>query len=260
MHNIATIYRFKTPLLDVNDENKKLKEIFWNIENYLQSEGLKLVSKYIKWNTYNFKVLWFDNIWKIIFSSLKKTDNIVLPIFKMDIFFNVDFYINHKKEITDFLTNIFECFDGVNEKEYLIDIDKSIYYKNWFFWKKAYPYYDFQDLDSIDKIFKSKWWVQILEDFIKKYHNWFVLNMKTSKEYHQVNAYLLYLFYLLYTLYQNIYWIKKNLDFIDKSSDNMYAGHIKLQKERLKVLWWDTIKIYEKYLSFLIKFIELFEK
>ena len=71
MHNIATIYRFKTPLLDVNDENKKLKEIFWNIENYLQSEGLKLVSKYIEWNTYNFKVLWFDNIWKIIFFTCR---------------------------------------------------------------------------------------------------------------------------------------------------------------------------------------------
>jgi len=133
MHNIATIYRFKTPLLNVKDEMKQLEIVSWHVENYLKSEGLEVFLKNIKWNTYNFKVLWFNNLWKIIFSSLKKTDNIVLPILKMDIYFNVDFYITQKKEITDFLTNIFECFGGINEKEYLIDIDKSIYYKKWFF-------------------------------------------------------------------------------------------------------------------------------
>lgn len=70
MHNVATIYRFKTPLLDVKNKMGQLKIIFKHVENYLNSEDLKVFSEDVKWNTYNFKILNFGNLWKVIFSSL----------------------------------------------------------------------------------------------------------------------------------------------------------------------------------------------
>jgi len=262
MHNIVTIYRFKTPLLDVKKELEKLQNIILCIRNYLKLENLEI--KYYKKEekSYIYKFFEFDSIWKIIFTILKsdsKKNDIVLPIFKMDIFLDISFLLWNKKKIVSFLTNIFECFDGINEKEYLIEIDKSIYYKKWLF-KKVYPNYDFQDMDSIEKIFNKKNGVKLLSKFIEKYNNWFVLNMKTSKEYHQVNAYLLYLIYLLFTLKKTIYGIKEKLDFVKNYDGWEYAGYIKLQEDRLKILGNNTIQTYKKYLSFLKNFLNLFEK
>lgn len=264
MHNIATVYRFKTPLLDVKDELNKIEQVIKYSLDYIKSENLQYKIENNK--TKNFQTitikLW-DFAWLVF--SFVIDDKILLekvfyPIFTMDLYFNLNTLNNNKQHIVDFLTNLFEWFDGVNEKEYLIDIDKNIYYKKWFLWKKVYPYYDFQELEQVWKLFGKGKWVEILTDFIKKYQKWFVLNMKTADEYHKVDWYLLYMFYLLYVMYQTLHWVDKNIDFIDNFDAWNYKGHLLLQKKRLENLWETTEQVYTKYLSFLENFLELFEK
>ena len=264
MYNVATIYRFKTPFLDVKKEINSIWKIITCSEEYIKSEWLDYKT-YLKKND-SIQVLSIDikNFWKIVFSFLIWEELLkekFYPVFTMDIYFYEKVLDSNKKGVVNFLTNIFECFDGVNEREYLIEIDKSIYYKKWFLWKKIYPKYDFQDIATLSKDFKQKEGIKLLSDFLKKYNNWFVLNMYTADEYHKVNGYLLYFLYLLFIMHKVLYWIDSNLNLIEsiETEKSEYKWHLLLQKKKLKVLWDVTKKTYEKYLLFLEKFLGLFE-
>ena len=262
MHNIVTVYRFNTPLLEKEKETEKLLMAVECMINYLKNEALRVEIGKKKTNGKLQEIIDFGVGYFVLnFNSFKdKEKSIIFPIFKFDIYLNRDFISKNRKNVVYFLTNIFECFDGVNEKEYLIDIDENIYYKKNFFSRKQYPAYDFQNISSIYKTFKKNNGSQLLENFIKKYRNGFVLNMETAEEYHKVNAYLLFFIYLLYVMHHILYKVDENLDFLDNVEAGEYAGHIKLQKERLKLLGGDTKRVYEKHLVFLKNFLELFEK
>jgi len=264
MHNIATIYRFKTPFLDIKEEINAIQKIINCSEEYVKSEWLEYQVYLKKSDEIQSFVIDIKEIGKLVFVFLiweKLLKEKFYPIFTMDICFYELFLNSHKKEVVNFLTNIFECFDGVNEKEYLIEIDKNIYYTNWFLWKKIYPKYDFQDIDVLSKNFTEKKGIKILSDFLQKYNNWFVLNMYTADEYHKVNGYLLYFLYLLFIMHKILYWINENFNLLENMDSHKieYKWNLLLQKERLKILWNATKKTYEKYLLFLDKFLGLFE-
>jgi len=264
MQNVATVYRFKTPFLNVDHEIIKVKEIIECTINYIKLEWLEYSTSLRKSNELQIFIIEIKNIWKFVFTFLtwkRLLEERFYPIFTMDIYFNENFLVSHKKWVVIFLTNVFECFDSVNEKEYLIEIDKNIYYKNWFLWKKVYPKYDFQDIDILSKNFKQEEGIKILSNFLKKYNTWFVLNMYTANEYHKVNGYLLYFLYLLFTMYKILNWVDNSLNLIKNIDSDIteYKWHLLLQKKRLKILWNITKQTYEKYLLFLENFLGLFD-
>ncbi len=254
MHNISTIYRFYTPFLDVEDEKNNLIGVLKKIEKSLIFDWIKfekqknISEKYLK-----ISLIFKNNLGKIDFYYLKKLlkDQYFLPIFKLDIYLNQKFLLNNttKKRTVLFLNNIFECFDWLNEKEYLIDLDRNLYYKNSFFGIKKYPSYDFRDLEDIRKKFESKNWVKILEEFIVNLQTWdFILTRENSKKYYTFYWILLYFLYLVYIMHLNIIKTSKTVkeleDLWSKINNNW---HIQLMKKRLKVVDDLNLVTYKNY-------------
>jgi hypothetical protein len=154
-----------------------------------------------------------------------------------------------KKRAILFLNNIFECFDWLNEKEYLIDLDRQLYYKNWFFSTKKYPNYDFRDLEDIRKKFESKNWKKMLEEFIIKLQNWdFILTRENSYKYHNFYWMLLYFLYLVYIMHLNIVKTSKTVKELENLWTDMENNwHIILMKNRLKIVDDLNLVTYKNY-------------
>ena len=254
MHNTSTIYRFYTPFLDVEKEKNNLTGVMKKIEKSLIFDWIKFERKTKKLEKY-FKISldFFWKVWKIDFYYIKSLNKkeYFLPIFKCNIYLDNKFFLNTftKKKIVLFLNNIFECFDWLNEKEYLIDLDNTIYYKTWFFSSKKYPNHDFRNLDDIRKKFENKWWIKLLEDFIINLQNWdFILTKDNSKKYHTFYWMLLYFLYLVYIMHLNIIKTSKTVkeleDLWDKIQNNW---HIQLMKQRLKIVDDLNLVTYKNY-------------
>ncbi len=259
MHNISTIYRFYTPFLDIKAEKDNLTGVLKKIEKSLSFDLIKFDKKIENQEKYlKVTLVFYENIWKIDFYYIRwlKQDEYYYPIFKMDIYLNNKFLLNNqtKKRTVLFLNNIFESFDWLNEKEFLIDLDNTIYYKNWFFSTKKYPDYDFRDLENIRKEFESRNWIKLLEQFITKLQKWdFVLTIQNSKKYHIFYWILLYFIYLVYIMNLNIIKTSttlKELENLWNKQENDW--HIILMKERLKIvdnLNLTTFKNYKERLE-----------
>ncbi len=70
-----------------------------------------------------------NKLWKIeFFYLINNITEYYLPVFKLNIHLSTRFLENNqvKRKTTLFLTNVFECFDWLNEREFLIDIDNTI--------------------------------------------------------------------------------------------------------------------------------------
>jgi len=86
MQNVATVYRFKTPFLDVGQEISKVKEIIECTINYIKSEWLEYNTYLKKTNELQVFVIEIKNIWKLIFAYLvwaKLLKEKFYPIFTM---------------------------------------------------------------------------------------------------------------------------------------------------------------------------------
>ena len=254
MYNTATIYRFYTPFLDIDNEKNNLTGVMKKIQKSLNFDWVNFDKKTEEQEKY-FKISFVFNseMWKIDFYYLKKLleDQYFLPIFKMDIYLNNKFLLNNetKKRTVQFLNNIFECFDWLNEKEYLIDLDNTIYYKEWFFSIKKYPSYDFRDLEDIRKKFESKNWIKLLQEFIQKLQTWdFILTRENSHKYHTFYWILLYFIYLVYIMHLNIIKTSKTVkeleDLWDKMQNN---GHLLMMKKRLEIVDDLNLVTYKNY-------------
>jgi len=290
MHNISTIYRFNTPFLDLEEEKKGLLSVIKKIEKSIEFDGIdfeKVTEK--QWKFYKISLLFkcnqdefnVDNfqkkklnqtnlpifncdLWRVDFFYLWKiTDSLYhLPVFKLNIFLNDSFLVNNnsKKKAISFLNNIFECFDWLNEKEYLIDIDNSIYYREWFFKTKKRPSYDFSNIEKIKNDFESKKWMQLLKDFIVKFQNKdFILTRKNADEYHKLHWILLYFIYLVFIISQTIEKTDKTLKNIENTDwDNIYEWNLELMKERLEYVDELNKATFERYKNRLELFFKMF--
>jgi hypothetical protein len=167
--------------------------------------------------------------------------------------------MNQKKKLK-FLSNIFECFDWLNEKEYLIDLDDNLYYKNWFFSSKKRPSYDFSNLDKIKNDFESKNWMQLLKNFIRKFQNKnYILTRDNADEYHRLHWILLYFIYLIFLMSQTLEKTskaQKNLNNLE--AEWIYEWQIDLMKERLNYINELNRDTFERYKSRLALFFKMF--
>jgi len=254
MHNISTVYRFYTPFLDIDNEKNNLTWVMKKIEKSLVFDWINFERKTEKLDKY-FKIslVFNENMWKIDFYYIESlnTHEYFLPIFKMDIYLNQKFLLNNmtKKRAILFLNNIHECFDGLTEKEYLIDLDDSLYYKKWFFNSKKYPNHDFRNLDEIRNKFEHRWWVKLLENFILNLQSWdFILTRDNSKKYHSFYWMLLYFLYLVYIMHLNIIKTSKTVkELEDLGSKIQNDWHIILMKNRLKIVDELNLVTYKNY-------------
>lgn len=266
MQNLVTIYRFYTPFLDVKAEKNNLTWVLNKIENSLIFDWLKFkreteeTKNYIKISFILDNDNWIFNFYYI--KNLKEK-KYYLPIFKLDIFLNNKFLISNKyrKKTVQFLNNIFECFDWLDEKEYLYDINSNVFYTKWFFNTKRFPQNDFLNLEKIKEKFEKEDWIKKLEEFIyfiqKKD---FILTEKNSKKYFEIYGLLIYFIYLIYILDLNITQtdsVLKELWNLDK--EILDDGNIKLMKIRLKNIDDLTLVTYKKYRKLLDLFFNLFE-
>ena len=254
MHNISTIYRFYTPFLDVENEKNNLTWVMKKIEKSLVFEWVNFERKTEELEKYYKISLFFEkNMWKIDFYYIKSlnTKEYFLPIFKCDIYLNNKFLLNNitKKSTVLFLNNIFECYDWLTEKEYLIDLDNNLFYKTWFFSRKKYPNHDFRDLEEIRKKFETKNWIKLLEEFIFNLQNWdFILTKNNSKKYHSFYWMLIYFLYLVYIMHLNIIKTSKTVKELEDLWTNLENNwHIQLMKERLKIVDDLNLVTYKTY-------------
>ena len=266
MHNISTIYRFFTPFLDVDKEKKNLWGVMKKIEKSLVFDWIKFTKTTINNNLYFKITLEFEEkMGKIDFYYIKslKKDMYFLPIFKCDIYLNNKFLLNNitKKRTISFLNNIFECFDWLNEKEYLIDLDNTMYYEFWFFKSKKRANYDFSNLETIRKKFENKDWIKLLENFINHFQKWdFILTADNSHKYHSFYWMLIYFLYLVYIMHLNINKTAEVLKELEDLWDNISNNsHIKLMKIRLKYVDDLSLVNYKNYKQKLELFFNLLD-
>ncbi len=261
MQNIATIYRFKTPFLNLKIEKDFLPKVLDKINKLLLDDWLK-VNKNIQKDEVYYKITlnFWDNFWKIIFMYINKIwIEKYLPIFKMDVFlYDGLLKINTLQKTTNFLTSLFECFDWLNEKEYLLEINKNIYYKKWFFNTKVYPHFDFTSIEKIEANFKNKNWNKLLEEFISKFrNNDFLLTLENSDKYHKIHSIVLYYIYLIYIMYRSILQATNTIWDLKKVVIEDY--HLDLSKKRLEYINVLSMDAFKKYYEKLEKFFSLFE-
>lgn len=265
MNNISTIYRFYTPFLDIESEKNNLWGVLKKVKKSLEFDWIKYKKNVVeskKYLLYSFVFEW--NIWKIDFyyiKSLKKTEY-YHPIFRMDIFLDNRFLSDSfMKRTISFLTNIYECFDWLNEKEYLMDLNSSIYYKAWRFTFKKYPHYDFLNLDKVREEFESKSWVKILQDFIIHLQKWdFILTKQNSGKYHTFYGVLLYFLYLVYIMGINIAKTSETLKDLEKmNGDLLNVVQVNLMKKRLAYVDNLNVVTYKNYKSKLEVFFNLLD-
>lgn len=262
MQNIVTIYRFNTPFLEIEKEKELLISVKNKINQFLIFHDMNVVESVDKNWDYNKVFLIYENILKMRLNYIKVfKNNYYIPVFKMDVYISQDLITwNEKlKKITLFLTSLFECFDGLNEKEYLIDIDKNIFYTQWMFSKKIYPSYDFQDISHIQKIFEQKKWEKILEDFLNKYkNNTFILSKNTSLEYHKIHSIILYYIYLVYIMYKSILDGQEILKELEDNTLQQENKHICLATQRLQHVSNINSNTFQLYYKNLEIFFSLF--
>lgn len=266
MNNIVTIYRFNTPFLNISEEKDNLISLVKKIEKSIEFDWInfKQIRKK-EWNYHKISLLFEDDLWKVDFYYISRVWSNVyhLPLFKLNIFLRNDFLVSedYKKRVVDFLNNIFECFDWLNEKEFLIDINPDIYYKKGLFWFKKYPVYDFYDIEKARELFENKWWIEVVEDFIKKFSKKnFELTKEKAEYYHTLHWIFLYFIYLVFILYQNISNTsnaKKQLKEI--IATGIYEWQIDLMNKRLSYVEDIHTKTFEKYKNRLELFFKLFD-
>lgn len=265
MQNISTIYRFNTPFLDLDAEKEHLISVIKKIKKSIEFDGMSYNITNSKELNYHKIVLDFhDNLWRIEFFYLseKEETQYYLPIFKLNIFLSVKFLVNNdgRERAIKFLNNIFECFDWVNEKEFLVDINNDLYYIKWIFRTKRYPNHDFSDLDKIKNDFESNNWMELLENFIRKFQDKsYILTKQNADEYHKLHGILLYFIYLVFLVYQNL----EKASIAKNSLDNtkwmwIYEWHIDLMKERLWYIDEVNQATFIKYKNRLELFFKMF--
>jgi hypothetical protein len=182
----------------------------------------------------------------------------------MDIFLNEKFLLFNdlKRKAINFLENIFECFDWLDEKEFLIDLNNDLYYqvKNGFFykWIKHFPHHNFSNIDEIEKIYENGKQIKLLEDFIKKYKDkdLEISSIEKAEYYLKVHSVFLYFIYLVFILSENlkkINWVE-----FENYDENEYKAHIELAKNRLKYVKWIEQQVFDKYVKILEIFFNLF--
>jgi len=260
MQNTTTIYRFNTPFLDIEKEKSSLISVKEKIKDFINHfEWIDLIEEKEDLNEYiKFKFTDNDGIIKLRFYYIKEFSwNYYMPIFKMDIF--VDREKIDDRILVGFLVNIFECFDWLNEKEFLIDLNNSIYYKEWLF-TKIYPEHSFSDLEIIKTQFEENKWNELLERFITEFSNKnYKLTIINSDEYHRIHSTILYYIYLVYIMYQNIYDSKKQLVYLETQDFWENNGHKELIEQRLKYVNDLSITNFKKYYDKLEVFFRLFK-
>lgn len=261
MQNISTIYRFNTPFLDIISEKNSLISIKNKIKKFMENfEWISLIEeKEDLWEYIKFNLKTKNGLIKIKLFYLKEFIwNYYMPIFKMDIF--VDRAKFNNKILVWFLLNVFECFDWLDEKDYLIDLDKTIYYKKWIF-LKFFPEHSFSDLNEIKTEFEENKWNEILESFIIKFSwNNYLLSRRNSQEFYKIYSIILYYIYLVYILYQNIYDSKKQLDYLETVELGVdWNSHKLLIEKRLKYVNDLSITNFKNYYEKLEVFFNMFK-
>ncbi len=260
MQNIVTIYRFNTPFLEIEKEKNNLLSIQNKIVDYTNDFEWTKLQKIEEdmWEYLKVELKSTDSKIKFKFFYVKELNwNYYVPIFKLNIYVDREKLSN--KVVVWFLINIFECFDWLDEKEYLIDLDNTIYYrKNIVF--KTYPYYDFTDINKIRQDFEEHKWNEILEQFILKFSDKnYKLTVDNSEEYYKIHSIVLYYIYLVYSLYQNIVESKKQLKYLEEFDLWEENHHKELINERLKYVNNISIDNFKKYYEKLELFFKLFE-
>lgn len=265
MHNIATIYRFNTPFLDISKERDSLVSVIKKIEKSIEFDWMKFKKiKKQEWNYFKITLKFEEDLWKIEFFYISKVAlNIYhLPIFKLNIFLAEKFLLTNesKQKTVKFLNNIFECFDWLSEKEFLIDLDNSLYYKKSWMWFKYGPNYDFSDIEVIRESFEAGNWIKQMEDFIKKFSNSeFILTYSKSEYFHKLHGIFLYFIYLVFLMYQNLEKTskaKKELETV--ISEEIYEIQAWLMKERLAFVEKIHLNTFNQYKKKLELFFNLF--
>ncbi len=146
----------------------------------------------------------------------------------------------------------------MDEREYLVDLDNSLYYKKLF--RKIYPTHDFIDLDSIKTEFEENKWNEVLENFIETFSKKnYKLTVENSEEYHKIHSIVFYYIYLVYLLYQNIVDSKNQLDYLEEIDLWDENHHKDLIQERLKFVNDMSIDNFKKYYQRLEIFFNLFK-
>ncbi len=259
MQNIVTIYRFNTPFLDIYKEKDLLIWVKNKIKIFLENQGFSI--KTSTNTTWNYNDIFFESekILKIQFKYIKEFRwDYHKPIFRMDVFIDLIFlsWEEKLKKTTLFLTSLFESFDGLNEKEYMIEVNKNIYYTKNIFKTKIYPSHDFQDISDIQKEFEISW-EKLLNTFLEKYKNsHFILNEVTADEYHKIHRVCLYYIYLVYIMYKTIIESQKLYVELEKNDDNSY---IEFSKQRLDFIKNLNISTFKQYYEKLEIFFTLFK-
>lgn len=263
MHNIATIYRFNTPFLDISNEKQNLISVYNKIKEHIEFDWILFEIKSEKTENYIKNSFIFDaSLWKIEIFYLKELNfDWFFPIFKLNIYLNTDFIKDEKlrEKTVNFLSWIFECFDWLNEKEFLIDLDNSIFYKSWF-GKKIYPKYDFSNIYQIQEYFESKNWIMLLEGFISKF-SWktFILTTESSNEYYKLHWILLYFIYLIFLMHKNITKTNLVLESLESINTWIYEWNLELAEKRLHYVNNINLETFNNYKSRLELFFKLFK-
>jgi len=238
MINIASLYYFNL-LQRLSPKYKKdISEVLKNITSYLREEWLQVraTKKRIwKYECITFKI---HDVWSIVLFQKTRNEKkyYYYPSFFCNIYVKKEYFSNSEwlKKIIFLLSNIFECFDEFDEKNLLIEFHKEIEsaYDN----NKNYKLrHDFQNINSLAKIYNKTNITQEIQNFIEKNKNAYTIS-GIKNNFPDIYRTLIFFVYNIFAMQKTLASTEKQLQEIaqyeEKSWENM---HVDISEERLKL-------------------------
>lgn len=257
MISIANIYKFSLPNENISKNSDTVNILIRDICEYLDSESISYQTIEKKmWVNYSLKCLKFEKeLWGINFFYIPtKKSNYYYPDMYIEIFLSSDFEKTNEslKKAIFFVSNIFECFDIVDEKNLLVEFHSGIYKvlknENSFFSRDTYNlHHDFINIWEIDSL-EEKYNAKIFEDFIKWKWAWEITPWKLKQYYPENYRVLLVFLYNIFSLEKSISKTESELGKMQElDSQILEASAIELAKKRLELNRENTIKILQIY-------------
>ena len=237
MINIASLYYF-TLLQRLSPKYKRqVINTVTKIRSYLREEWISFTQNKKRLWEYEVLTLKLEDIWELYFFQrwFYSHKLYYLPSFFMEIYVDEKYIRSSqaKKKMIFLLSNIFECFDEFEEKNILIEFHNDLELaKNDS--KKYFLRHDFQNINSLAKIYAKKNLKRELQKFVKKCSQQYTPS-EIKNTYPDVYRSLLFLVYNVFAIHKSLKRTQEQLEEVQNFQEHNHNTHVSLSEERLKI-------------------------
>jgi hypothetical protein len=257
MISIANIYKFALPGEQNDSQEKNIGILSANLREYFQSEWLIFTEETKIFSpNYSVKNFVFDQKLAKIHIFYKTGSGLLYfyPEIFCEIWIDTSMIwdAENKKRAIFFLSNIFECFEFLDEKNLMIESHSSVHesvVKRDFMQgnKKFHLRSDFIDIGHINDL-TEKYNAALFESFVKEKWRQGIsiseIKTKNPENYRTLLVFLYHIFSLTKNLKKTTQELQKIQKYEQENGENM---HIDMSQERLQMTEKNIETVLEKY-------------